>query len=417
MCTCLSQIQMVQPISRDEHNRPYRACARVIQLDNGLKIDVSNSQYMTRNICQTFINNIHSMVPWHKNFDLYPRTIWRNILCLIILFLRCCVDGILTENWNEYYHATSVPIGAKQLVTENTDPIFCSEYNLTIGQWYWLSPNPLMLVCTGDSYPIPKSPNDVKNGTCCIVKIHVWNHNKLQQTLLTGLPFLLSGLSHSNPAIRQLYHYLIYPLKKNGSLSFYSQRAQCNICVDYYVYHNGDWPWLASVTLGCLSHKSRYPFIYWLHHLNGDFIPVSNQMVLDIDPWFEAIKAGIKEEHMPWNLDLSKIDKTDDFYCLCTESHWLYWQNQMKQFIDKIKNWNQLTDKQKHTKRRNYAIKQSQCVLYDTRNVLIQYIFDVMHLMLRHGISLTCAMTILSHCSFEFSINESLTILKHCSMF
>ena len=411
------QTSLQQPILTDEYGRPYKGRARIIKLMNGIKVDISNSHSMTKQICDQFIKQIHSLVPWHKNFAEIPKTIWRNIKCIVILMLRCCCDGQMTEQWNEFFHATSVPENEVSTVNQDTPTSLRSKYNLHTGQRYWHQSKQLMLTCTGDGYPASNTPRDVSTITAGIVKIHVYNHENLHQTLLIGSPFIISGLKHSNYKLINLYHRLVHQLGNNGGLSFYSTRAKCCICVDYYVYHNGDWPFLAELTLRVFGHNAKYPFIYWLHYNNGKFEAVSTSLERGYDVWFEAIKAGIKEKHMPWNLDFASINEGDNFFCLCTETIWKTWQDNIENFIHNIKNLHLLTRKTVHDRRTSYARTHKQCVLYKTPNILVQWIIDVLHFMLRHGINITCALTILCFCSFQFGVSETVQVLSHCCMF
>ena len=320
----------------------------------------------------------------------------------------------MTREFNQYYHASSVPTNGRITVNNLTSLNIREKYNLRVGQVFWKSPKKLMITCTGDSYPAAHTPANIESITACIVKIHVYNNVNLHQTLLIGLPFIISGLKHQETCIINLYHNLVFQLGKQGGLSFYSTNAKCNICVDYFVYHNGDWPFFSGLILRSFGHMAQYPFIYWLHYYNGQFFAVSNILIDGNDEWFDAIKAGIKEEHMPWNLNVSNISNEDNFFCLCNEEHWIIWQNQIESFVENIRNVNQLSYKQINTRRKTFARSKSQCVLYKTPNILVQWIIDVMHFMLRHGINIITGLTILCFCTCNFSINEVIAVLSHC---
>lgn len=227
---------------------------------------------MSKQICVDFLNTIHNLNPWRQNFRIYPETIWRDIKAQIIIYMRCVCDGEFTEIWNKFYHAISIPSDEIAIVDENTNVNLCNQYDLAIGDRYWIQPEPLMIDVSGDQYPVKHVPHRIKNQlSAVIVKVHCFDHENLHQTLMIVVPFIISGLSQYNPLIAELYHRLVSKLQMQGKFSFYSKRSNCKICVNYYVYHNGDWPWKSSITLRCMSHGSTFPYIYWIHFHDGKY--------------------------------------------------------------------------------------------------------------------------------------------------
>lgn len=404
---------MKQDVVRDALGRPkFGRCTRV-KLKNGIKIGTSNTRNMNYVAWDGFLSMLHHLLPWHENMQLYPQTIWRNPKILMILFLRCYCDGVMTEVWNRYYHWTSIPQNEIQIVDENTPHWIATKYNLHKGAPYWHQPKQLVVVDSGDGFNIPVSPEDVLSGCAGIMKVHVLDHQNLIQTLYVGVPYFLSGLSHYNPIISKVYHMCGKYLQRDGGVSFFSSNAKCYMLTDYYRYDNGDWPWLSTVVHRCMSHSGSYPFIYWIKHVGKKFVGVRKNM----DKMFEAIKAGIKDEHLPWNLNLNDIKDNDIFYTLTTDTHWRIWMYQIEEYVKTIANYASLTLKQKHAKRRKWAIKRGQSALYAIPFPLLQYLFDVMHGILRHGCAIIVALNIFLWCVALLSIDKISVINSHTCMF
>ena len=370
---------------------------------------------MNKKIITNFINIIHGLNGWCKNERVYPRTIWRKILPQIVLFMRCICDGYFTEKWNKYYHAISVPSDEICVIDENSDINLRNKYGLLIGDRYWIQTQSLMIEVTGDQYPVKQVPEEVHNNvSACLAKIHAFDHQNLHQTLMIIVPFIITGLSQYNPLVAELYHMLVSQLNMDGNFAFYSQRANCKICVYYYVYHNGDWPWKTSITLRCLGHGSLHPYIYWIYYENGNYRAVSSRG----DQWLQAVEAGIKPEHMPWRLDETQIDPTSKFYTLVKKRHWDEWATQMEEYIDQWKRRvRKYTREKEHEARRKYANDIGTSLLYKTEIFILRYILDVLHVILRHAVSMQGALTIMCHCSLRLSISQTISILSHSCMF
>ena len=370
-------------IGKDLYGRPYIMKATRAQLVNGVIMNTGNTEDMNNEVYHDFLNMIHGLVPWNYQPQRYPQTIWRSILLLVIVYLRCLADGELTEVWNADFHHSSVPINGWSVVDENTDANFVEYYNLRMGAKYWKSPVQLMLVLTGDGFGIPKSPEDIKNGSVGLVKVHAIKHDNIHQSLYVGVPFFISGLSHYNPIITEIYHMCSQQLGTRGGLSFKCNSNDVNICIDWFRYDNGDWPWLSTVVHRCYPYGADYSFIYWIRHIGKEWVAVKNTIPNVLD----AIKAGIKDEHMPWNLTLDNITDSDNFYCLTTNNHWQKWCDDIETYMTNLDNIDNLTRKQQHSKRKTFAHAQAQCALYSVPTPLIQWILDVMHLILRHSIN------------------------------
>ena len=372
-------------------------------------METGNSYYVNRKVCDKFLKWLHDLVQWQHNFDQIPSTIWRNIKKMIIIFMQCYVDGKMTQEWNKYWHSSSINDKDIKIVTVDTPESFTKMYNLNIGDRYWISPHGLLVVLSGDGIDIPHAPYHAK-GAFALVKVHVLKHKHLQQTLMIAIPWLISGLSSYDPRIAEVYHQVSAALGKNGGLSFWSEKKQCKICTNWERKDGGDWVWLSSIVYRCLSHKGNFPFVYWVHHIGKQFVAVKKTP----NKIFKAIKAGIKDEHLPWNLNLQSITEMDNFYCLATAYHHQQWANQVEEYIRGLRNLANLSYKQIHTKRRNYANKIHSPLLYKTPINMIQYVLDVMHDILRHSGHQIMVLVILCWCHFDFTIAEVIACLAHC---
>ena len=401
-------------IAKDLYGRPYLMAPKAAILENGIVMETGNTYDMNREVYEAFLNMLHALVPWIYVPLRFPKTIFRSIILIVIFYLRCCSEGKLSENWNEFYHVTSIVDNECKICDENTHENFVNRYNLQVGDKYWMSPAKLMLVICGDGYSkIPKSPNDVKNSCAALVKIHAINHDNLYQSLYSGVPFFISGLSHYNPKIAELYHDCSRELGVEGGLSFLCNSNRVKICTDWFRYDNGDWPWLSTVVHRCYSHGGDYPYIYWIRHIGKEWVSVKNN-IADI---YDAICAGIKEQHMPWNLNVNEINDNDDFYCLTTDHHWRVWCTNVVNFVQNLKNKSAMTHKKMHKKRREFAQSEEQCALYSIPIPLLQYILDVMHAILRHAVNTVKAITIVISCVFRFSLDRCTVVLSHLCMF
>lgn len=404
---------MQQAIGKDLYGRPYLMRATAAKLSNNIVMETGNTTDMNNKVYKAFLQMLHGLVKWCRNDIKYPQSIWRSILLIVIVYLRCCSCGQLTQEWNENYHATSIVMDEVRVVDETTDENFVKYFNLKIGDKYWLQRNKLMLVLTGDGFKFPKTQNNIDNGSVGLAKIHALKHKNLMQSLYVAIPFLISGLSHYNPIIAKLYQHCSNELGQSGGLSFMADDVnKIKICVEWFRYDNGDWPWLSTVVHRCFSHGADYSFIYWIRHIGKSFVAVKNK----IPNLLDAIKAGIKDEHMPWNLNIDEIDDLDNFYCLTTEYHWRKWCDDIETFMATVKNIDNLTYKQKHTKRKNYAKLNAQCALYSIPIALLHYILDVMHCILRHSITMVKALTILLYCIYRFTIAQVIVVLSHICM-
>ena len=323
--------------------------------------------------------------------------------------MQCFADGEMTAVWNKYYHYTSIVENEKQQVTADTPVDTVVKFDLQLGDWFWISPPPLQFVLAGDGIDIPHKPDDAK-GAFDIVKIHVFTDENLQQSLIIGVPWLISGLSSYDRRIARVYQYASAKLGENGSLSFYSAKANCKICVNWYRYDAGDWPWSSIIVHRCFTHSGSFPFMYWIHHIGKAFVAVEkNDLKI-----FNAVRAGISEEHMPWNLNVQNIQPQDNFYCLATEKHWQVWANNVENYMANLANLANLTDKQRHNRRRRYAKSTMSPVLYKTPCNLVQYILDVMHDILRHAANQMMILVILLWCYYDFSMAEVVACIAHC---
>ena len=395
---------------RDLLGRPYQTRATPMKLDIGVNVDMENSLQMDQEAEKEFLNMLHSLVPWTRDANIAPKTKWRSILLIIIFFLRTIVDGELSDTWNKHYHATSIPENEVRIVSNDTSVNIINEFNLSFGQRYWIQQRELMIVNTGDGHQCSNLPDDVSGITCGITKIHAFEHECLQQTLYIGIPFMISGLSEHDPRIARVYHMCSQEVGLNGSLSFRSVTRNCMICCRYFRYDNGDWPFLSQVILRCMGHSGTYPFIYWIHYIGTEYVPVSKFH----DSWFGAIKAGIKDEHMPWNLNLNDLTPSSNFYCLATAWHWNQWANELEEYmntLEKLSNFKKKNHKQKHKKRLEYARKNAMNVLYKTPTALLRYILDVMHCILRHSITMISGLVIFCFCVARLSLNQVIAIV------
>ena len=404
---------MTQSIVKDAWGRPKFGKAKKIKLKNGVIIESGNTKHMNYAACNSFLSMVHQLLPWQQQMNKYPHTIWRNPKILMIIFLRCYCDGLMTKIWNRYYHWTSIRRNEIQIVDDSTPHWIVTKYNLSIGAKYWHQPKTLFVVDSGDGFKIPVSPEDIYTGCAGILKIHVLDHQNLLQTLYVGVPYFLSGLSHYNPIISNVYHMCSKYLGRKGGISFYTNKGKCFMLSDYYRYDNGDWPWLSTVVHRCMTHSGSYPFIYWIKHIGKKFVGVRK----NVEKIFEAVKAGIKDEHMPWNLNLNDINDNDIFYTLTTDTHWQIWMHQIEEYVKTIENYSSLTQKQKHVKRRKWAIKRGQSSLYAIPFSLMQYLFDLMHGILRHGCAMSTALNIFLWCVCSLSTEKISVINSHTCMF
>ena len=99
---------MQQQIGHDVWGRPYLLKPTRAKLANGLIMETGNTRQMNNDVYKWFLSMVHRLVQWNYKPQKYPRTIWRCILLLVIIFLRCFVDGSLCEKWNKYYRKTSI---------------------------------------------------------------------------------------------------------------------------------------------------------------------------------------------------------------------------------------------------------------------------------------------------------------------
>ena len=380
------------------------------RLESGLKINSGNTKAMNDDVYDTFLNMVYQIVPWETNAIKYPSIMWRCIILLMIIFMRCAVDGLLTEKWNEYYHWTCVIPEEKKTCDSNTDPDFMKYYNLQIGDIYWKCHYPLMIVLCGDGTDFPQT--NVTNGSIGLIKMHIYTNKHLQQTLLIALLFMIAGVSHYNENVIEIYQNSSYKLGIKGGISFLSTKAKCKLVCDWFRYDNGDWPWVATIVQRCQHHSGNYPFIYWIKHIGKKFVAVKNSA----EKLFKAIKSGIKDEHMPWNFDIDKIKPHDNFYCLPTEYHFKSWVQQIEDYMSQLKNIDKLTTEQKHQKRRKYANKNGIPLLYATRLILVQYILDLLHAILRCVCFWIVVLGVVLYCPYRRSIDEVCAVLSHLCM-
>lgn len=402
---------MVKPIKHDLNGYPYRGKAVVAKLESGLKINSGNTRAMNNESYDKFMNMVYSIVPWESPSDKSKPIIWRSILLIMIIFMRCTIDGILTEKWNEYYHWTCIVEEEQKICDENTNEDFMNHYQLSIGDTYWKNPHPLMVVLCGDGSDIPKTNADT--GSFALAKFHIFTHEHLQQTLMIATLFMFAGLSHYEQIVIDCYQKCSKKLGKDGGFAVFSEKARCKMLVDWFRYDNGDWPWVATIVQKCFHHSADYPFIYWLKYIGKTYITVKKTH----EKMFKAVKAGIKDEHMPWNLNIDDIKDTDNFYTLAQEEHFEYWQKQVEEFIDNLPNVDQLTKEQKHMKRRNYAHDHGIPLLYETSVVLVQYCLDLTHAILRIVSFWICVLVILLFCIYVRTIAEVCTVLSHLCMY
>ena len=399
---------MTKPIKYDNNGYPYHGRARPDKI-SGLKMNVNNSRKKNEKCYKTFLNMVYKVVKWETNPVKYPRTMWRNILLMVIIFMRCVVDGLMTEKWNEYFHWRCVREEECKYTDENTDPEFLNYYGLQKNEKYWMCKHDLMLILHGDSIDVQKTPTDVKDISFGIVKCAVFTDKHLQQTLMVAVLFMISGYIHYNQVVTDVYQLCSKRLGKGGGLSWWSNKAKCKMCSKWYRCDNGDWPWVATVVHRCPTHAGHFPFIYWIKHIGKAFVAVKKTP----RKIFEAIKAGIKEEHMPWNLDIDKISEFDTFYCLALEYHWKSWMNEMEDAMSKIRNFNKLSHQKQHRKRLNYANENYIALLYKTPLALIQYIFDIMHAIISCVRLWIYAMTVVLYCPFRLPIESVCGCMAH----
>ena len=372
-------------------------------------METGNSYEMNQKVYKKFLNWIHTLCPWQFNWNEFPHTIWRNILYMLVIFIACYIDGEMTEKWNEYYHWTSIPQSEKQFVDETTADWIKEYFHLNDGDPYWISPFLLLVVLTGDGIDIPKSPSNIRQGTFGLSKVHLFNHIHLQQTLMIAFLWLLSGLSHYDSRIAKIYHKCSFQMKKSGGISVWSEKAKCKLCIRWERKDNSDWTFASSVIYRSLPHSSSFPFLFWIHHIGKKYFAVKKTP----SKIFKAICAGIKDEHMPWNLKLSDIKSTDNFYCLTLPKHHEIWANQIEEYMAGLANLAQLTKEQQHKKRRAFALEKHQPLLYKTPLNMVQYILDVMHDILRHSGHELMVLTILCWCYFGLTIDEIIVVLSH----
>ena len=356
---------------------------------------------------------LHHYVPWVWDFDQIPVTIWRDLLSSVIFFLRCCVDGIMTIQWNKFYHRTSIVASEVQSVGHDTNVNFCNHYNLAIGDRWWKAPQILLLSKHGDGMDIPNSPGDVENGSMVLLAAHVFDHEHLHQTKLIAIPVIISGLSHYKPAIAELYHKLSQKLGVRGGLSIYSEKENVKICIDWICYDNGDWPWKSNIQWRCQSHSGTFPFPLWVHHIGKKFWSVRKRP----DRILKAIQAGIKKEHMPYNLNVKKIKPYEDFYCLAVDAHWRKWGLFIDNFMNALRNVNDMSYAAQHKKRLDKCNRKLSPVLYYTELRLLHYILDVLHCIIRHAVFQYICICVQCHCVFKFEMVETMVVLACARMF
>ena len=401
---------MSRKVIYDANGYPRFAKASPTKLVNGLKLNIGNTRAMSNNVYDNFLQTLHDMVPWQYDFEKFPLTIYRDIKKIVIFFLKCYCDGIMCEKWNEYYHSKSFDKEEYLTCNVGTSQSIIEEFHLKLGEKYVIQEKRLMLNINGDGFKIEKS--NAPSGLVCLVKPHVFEHKNLQQTLQISIPWMISGESHYNPALAELYDQESTKLGKNGSVSFKSNKCNLKICVRWYRYDNGDWPWVSSMVHRSMSHTSKHPFMYWIHQIGEDFVCVRNEE----NKLFKAIQEGINDEHLPWNLNEDNINEYSNFYTLATEKHWKVWSDNIEEHVSNISNYNSLSHKQKHSRRLRYAKKEWQPVLYRTGLPLVHYVLDVMHFIIRYAVIRLSVLTIFCHCIAQLSLKETNLVLKHACM-
>ena len=404
---------MTQEILEDENGLPFLSKAESVITESGLRLNHGNTRYMNQKMWKKFLSMIYNIVKWRRNKHLYPKTIWRPILLMVIIYMRCCVDGELTKKFNEYYHYTSVIKDEKKTVDANTHENFKNYWGLSNGDEYWHTKYPLLLVLAGDGFPIPKSDNDVDSGCVGLNKCHVFSNSHLQQTLYIAILFMISGLNEHDSRVSEVYHKCSNDLGIKGGFSIYSEKAKCFLLIEWFRADMGDWPWVSTVVLKCLPHSSNYPFIYWIEHIGKKFVHVKKSRKEVV----EAIQAGIKPEHMPWNLKIESIGEFENFYCLATEYHWQQEANEIETYMNNLKNFNNKTYKQKHKKRATFATNNGYSILYDMPLWLVQYLLDVTHGIIRSTWMQVAALAVTCWCPFRFTLEQFETVFAHSCMF
>ena len=129
---------------------------------------------------------------------------------------------VYCDKWNKYYHSNSFK--NKDIYTCNIDtsPAIIEEFNLQLGEKYVIQPKLLLLVMSGDGFDIYKS--NASSGLVALIKPHIFEHRNLQQTLQICIPWMISGKSHYDPLIAELYDQESTKLGTKGSLAFKSNK-------------------------------------------------------------------------------------------------------------------------------------------------------------------------------------------------
>ena len=146
----------------DKFKRPKHARHTVFRLSNGLKIDISNNQYMNKNACNNFIGKLQTLNPWMHNFDEWALTIWRNPILQIVIYLRAICDQQNTKIWNRFYHGQCVPRHEIKTVNANTSQDDMNNFQFVHGERYWQQEHDMCIEMCGDEWHVSHVPEEAK---------------------------------------------------------------------------------------------------------------------------------------------------------------------------------------------------------------------------------------------------------------
>jgi hypothetical protein len=136
---------------------------------------------------------------------------------------------------------------------------------------------------------------------------------------------------------------------------------------------------------------------------------------------FQALTHGIKEEHMPYNLQSYKDTNDTNFYTLTTNEIFGEWTDNVdaevarrKAASDNPQQWESYEFE--HDERLKISKQQQHGALYGMQVKLFCYVFEVLHFKLRLGIGCIFAFVMIIWCIFSWSLKDIVTILAATCM-
>ena len=356
MCVCVvvvyvdDQRGMVKRVRYDALGRPTHCRATPIYFTGKIHCLQDNSYAVNKKCYEEWYQLCDDNMPWYKNGE-FLQCKFKYLMDAILFGMTVHVDSDMCEKWNTHYHSYAIEpnvntfavtdvIRARYALptasSEVKSPSLLVPYSsIRELQRCYFVPRTLTISTHTDAIDAPRAPTDIDTGCHSHLHLHVFNEKGLIHTGYCKIGFISSGISEHNPLYFKLFHILVSMIPQEGFFAVFSTKKKTWMLFHYTLKNNADWQGTSGVLHGCVNHNGEYaiPYVSKIIGKNAVTISMKNQVELK-----KALVAGIKDEHMPWNLpSLAEMDDNANFYTLTTREIWKYYQNQTENGIAEAK--------------------------------------------------------------------------------